>query len=81
MRLLTKKNTVLAALALCATGAAMAQAANTSKVELWGIVDVAVRHTNNEGAAKTGLTKMIGGGMSQSRWGIKIGRASCRERV
>ncbi len=51
MRLLTKKNTVLAALALCATGAAMAQAANTSKVELWGIVDVAVRHTNNEGAA------------------------------
>ena len=72
MRLLTKKNTVLAALALCATGAAMAQAANTSKVELWGIVDVAVRHTNNEGAAKTGLTKMIGGGMSQSRWGINV---------
>ena len=50
----------------------MAQAANTSKVELWGIVDVAVRHTNNEGAAKTGLTKMIGGGMSQSRWGINV---------
>jgi predicted porin len=50
----------------------MAQAANTSKVELWGVVDVAVRHTNNEGAAKDGLTKMIGGGMSQSRWGINV---------
>ena len=72
MRLFVKKNIALAALALCATGAAMAQAANTSKVELWGIVDVAVRHTNNEGAAKTGLTKMIGGGMSQSRWGINV---------
>ena len=72
MRLIAKKNLAMAVLALCGTGAAMAQAANTSKVELWGIVDVAVRHTNNEGAAKTGLTKMIGGGMSQSRWGINV---------
>ncbi|MBS0495638.1 MAG: porin, partial [Proteobacteria bacterium] len=58
-------------MALCGTGAVMAQA-NTSKLELWGIVDVAVRHTTNEGAAKSGKTQMIGGGMSQSRWGIKV---------
>lgn len=43
-----------------------------SKVELWGIVDAAVRHTNNEGADKGSLTKMIGGGMSQSRWGLNV---------
>ena len=72
MGLFTKKTTVVAALALCGAGAAMAQAANTSKVELWGIVDVAVRHTTNEGAGKNGLTKMMGGGMSQSRWGINV---------
>ena len=63
---------IVAALALCGAGVAMAQSAGTSKVELWGIVDAAVRHTNNEGAGKDGLTKMIGGGMSQSRWGIKV---------
>ena len=72
MGLFTKKSTVVAALALCGAGAAMAQAANTSKVELWGVVDVAVRHTTNEGAGKNGLTKMMGGGMSQSRWGINV---------
>ena len=71
MRLFTKQKITLAALILCGTGTAMAQA-NTSKLELWGIVDAAVRHTNNEGAAKSGLTKMIGGGMSQSRWGINV---------
>ena len=63
---------IVAALALCGAGVAMAQSAGTSKVELWGIVDAAVRHTNNEGAGKDGLTKMIGGGMSQSRWGINV---------
>ena len=72
MRRFSKTNIVLAAVALCGTGAAMAQAANTSKVQLWGIVDVAVRHTTNEGAGKDGLTKMMGGGMSQSRWGINV---------
>jgi predicted porin len=44
-------------------------------VQLYGIVDVAVRHTNNEGpAADRGQSKsqMIGGGMSQSRWGINV---------
>ena len=72
MRLFAKKNIVLATLALCGAGAAMAQAASTSKVQLWGIVDVAVRHTNNEGPTQAGLTRMIGGGMSQSRWGINV---------
>jgi predicted porin len=51
-------------------GSMLAQA--QSKVELWGIVDAAVRHTNNEGANQGGLTKMIGGGMSQSRWGLNV---------
>ena len=44
-----QKNIIVAALALalCGAGAAMAQTAPASKVELWGIVDAAVRHTNN----------------------------------
>ena len=68
-----KKIVALAAGILCATVMpAMAQATGASKVELWGIVDAAIRHTNNEGPAKGNLTKMIGGGMSQSRWGIKV---------
>ncbi|WP_043381625.1 porin [Comamonas aquatica] len=68
-----KKIVAVAATVLCASAMpAMAQATGASKVELWGIVDAAVRHTTNEGAEKSGLTKMIGGGMSQSRWGIKV---------
>jgi len=59
-------------LALCGAGAAMAQTAPASKVELWGIVDAAVRHTNNEGVNQKSKTQMIGGGMSQSRWGINV---------
>ena len=50
---------------------AMAQ----SSVTLYGIVDAAVRRTNNEGpAGSIGMsqTQMIGGGMSQSRWGINV---------
>ena len=43
------KKTVVALFTLCATGMACAQAASSSKVELWGIVDAAVRHTTNEG--------------------------------
>jgi len=35
-------------------------------------VDAAVRHTNNNGAQRNGVTKMIGGGMSQSRWGLNV---------
>jgi predicted porin len=72
MRLFTQKTIALAALALCGSGASLAQSAGTSKVELWGVVDVAVRHTNNEGPGKDSKTQMIGGGMSQSRWGINV---------
>ncbi|MFN7039848.1 MAG: porin [Acidovorax temperans] len=65
-----KKLFALGAIALV-SGSAFAQA-STSSVQLYGIVDVAYRHTNNEGAGKDGLSKMIGGGMSQSRWGINV---------
>ena len=67
-----KKFFALGAIAL-ASGSAFAQAStSTSSVRLYGIVDVAYRHTNNEGAGKDGLTRMIDGGMSQSRWGINV---------
>ena len=67
-----KKFFALGAIAL-ASGSAFAQAStSTSSVQLYGIVDMAYRHTNNEGAGKDGLSKMIGGGMSQSRWGINV---------
>ena len=55
-----------------ASGLACAQ---TSSVQLYGIVDVAFRHTNNEGPATDkgrSLNQMVGGGMSQSRWGINV---------
>lgn len=68
-----KKIVAIAATLVCAGALPVwAQTASPSKVELWGIVDAAVRHTNNEGANKGGLSKMMGGGMSQSRWGIKV---------
>ena len=67
-----KKFFALGAIAL-ASGSAFAQAStSTSSVRLYGIVDVAYRHTKNEGAGKDGLSKMIDGGMSQSRWGINV---------
>lgn len=65
------KTAVSVAIALVGLGGSLAVQAQ-SKVELWGIVDVGIRHTNNEGAGKDGLTKMIGGGMSQSRWGLNV---------
>ena len=65
------KTAVSVAIALMGLGGTLAAQAQ-SKVELWGIVDAAVRHTNNEGKDKGGLTKMIGGGMSQSRWGLNV---------
>lgn len=68
-----KKILAAAITGLCAvTTSAVAQQGTGSKVELWGIVDAAVRHTNNEGADQGRLTKMAGGGMSQSRWGLNI---------
>ncbi len=71
MRPFVKKSLVLAALA---TSAPLLYAqASTSSVQLYGIVDAAVRHTNHEGPTADGSrTQMIGGGMSQSRWGINV---------
>lgn len=65
-----KKIVALAALSAIA-GAAQAQ----SSVTLYGIVDAAVRYTTNQGPASDSgqsLTSVIGGGMSQSRWGIRV---------
>ncbi len=65
-----KKIVALAALSAIA-GAAQAQ----SSVTLYGIVDAAVRYTTNQGPASNSsesLTSVIGGGMSQSRWGINV---------
>lgn len=68
MALFTKKTVALAAL-VCASPLLYAQ----SSVQLYGIVDAAVRYTNNEGAHADGSkTQMVGGGMSQSRWGINV---------
>ena len=68
-----KKLFAFGAVALASSFAcAQTASAPTSSVQLWGIVDMAYRHTNNEGAAKDSLSKMIGGGMSQSRWGINV---------
>ncbi len=59
-------------LALAVLGSLGTMAYAQSSVQLYGIVDAAIRHTTNEGPNKSGLTKMIGGGMSESRWGINI---------
>lgn len=39
---------------------------------LYGIVDTAIRHTSAEAENQPGSTRMIGGGMSQSRWGLRL---------
>lgn len=66
------KNTLALAAMAAASPLLFAQQGGSS-VQLYGIVDAAIRHTNNEGAgANSSLTKMIGGGMSQSRWGINV---------
>lgn len=47
--------------------------AHNSSVKIYGIVDMAYRHTSNEGSAThqgQSLQQLLGGGMSQSRWGI-----------
>ena len=69
-----KKLFAFGAVALASSFAYAQTPASTPKssVQLWGIVDMAYRHTNNEGAAKDSLSQMIGGGMSQSRWGINV---------
>ena len=61
---------VLGAVALASGLACAQQAPAVSSVQLYGIVDVAYRHTTNEGSVGSrdqSLNKMIGGGMSQSR--------------
>ena len=68
-----KKLFAFGAVALASSFAcAQTASAPKSSVQLYGIVDMAYRHTNNEGAGKDGLSKMIDGGMSQSRWGINV---------
>jgi len=63
-----KKSMVALAALMAIAGAAQAQ----SSVTLYGIVDAAVRWSDNEGVGKDSLTRMVGGGMSQSRWGIRV---------
>ena len=67
-----KKSFVKKTLALAVLGSLGSLAYAQSSVQLYGIVDAAVRHTTNEGPTKSGKTQMIGGGMSQSRWGINV---------
>ncbi|KKW67119.1 porin [Lampropedia cohaerens] len=62
------------ALGVLAAGAAAPLYAQSS-VQLYGIIDVAVRHTTNEGPAgnhDSSRTGLVGGGMSQSRIGLNI---------
>lgn len=72
------QKSIVAMMTLCGAGVVMAQStpaatpSDSSKMVLWGIVDAAVRHTNNQGVEKKSKTEMIGGGMSQSRWGLNI---------
>lgn len=54
-------------IALTVLGGAVTCANAQSEVQMYGIVDAAVRSTTNHGK-----TQMRGGGMSQSRWGINI---------
>lgn len=63
------KSLIAAAALMAMVGGAQAQA---SSVTLYGIVDAAVRWSDNEGVGKDDITRMVGGGMSQSRWGIRV---------
>lgn len=63
-----KKSLVALAALSAVAGAAQAQ----SSVTLYGIVDAAVRISDNEGPNKDGLTRLVGGGMSQGRWGMTV---------
>ena len=62
---------IIAAAALAALTSSVSVMAQ-SNVQLYGIVDNAIRVTNNEGTNRGKVTKMVGGGMSQSRWGINV---------
>lgn len=54
-------------IAMAVLGGMASYASAQSNVQLYGIVDAAVRTTSNHGK-----TQMRGGGMSQSRWGINV---------
>lgn len=62
------KSLVAVAALMAMAGVAQAQ----SSVTLYGIVDAAVRWSDNEGVGKDDITRMVGGGMSQSRWGFRV---------
>lgn len=63
------KKTLVALAAMSAVaGAAQAQ----SSVTLYGIVDAAVRTSDNEGINQGTRTRLVGGGLSQSRWGFRV---------
>ncbi|MGV2589909.1 UNVERIFIED_CONTAM: porin, partial [Salmonella enterica] len=75
MRISSVKKTVAMTTLAAVAPFAFAQQASTSSVQLYGIVDMAYRHTNNEGPVGSpggSLSQMVGGGMSQSRWGINV---------
>ncbi|SFD84365.1 porin [Paracidovorax konjaci] len=75
MRISFVKKTIACAALATVSPLLLAQSAGTSSVQLYGIVDMAYRHTNNEGPAGNAggsLNQMVGGGMSQSRWGINV---------
>lgn len=62
------KKSLIALAVLAASGAAMAQ----SSVTLYGIADVWVGNVSvDDGTTDTSTTKMISGGVSTSRWGMK----------
>ncbi|WP_027014321.1 porin [Comamonas composti] len=58
---------VKTAMAAMLLGTTASMAAAQGSVQLYGLVDAAVRVTGNHGK-----TQMVGGGMSQSRWGINV---------
>lgn len=72
--------TAAATLALSATAlpaaaqqsAASASSAGNGKVVLSGVVDAAVRHTTHSGPRQSGVTRLVGGGMSQSRFMVDV---------
>lgn len=45
---------------------------SASSTTLYGIIDTAIRYTSAEAGSQQSNTRMIGGGMSQSRWGLRL---------
>ncbi|KFJ12763.1 gram-negative porin family protein [Delftia acidovorans] len=55
------------AMAAALLGGSASLASEKSSVQIYGVVDAGVRATTNQGK-----TQMVGGGMSQSRWGVNV---------